>query len=170
MSTIHHLPLVNALLNSLSILFILAGWRYIKQRHYLEHACCMITAFVTSTLFLIFYLIYHFNIPGHHVAFTAVGWPRLVYFFILFTHLPLALILVPLVILTFIPALQRHFDRHKKIARWTLPIWLYVSVTGVLVYLMLYVFYPHQQVSHAPQTAPHLAAPSLLVLDQSISV
>jgi putative membrane protein len=102
----------------------------------------MITAFITSCFFLSCYLIYHFNIPGHHVAFTATGWPRLIYFFILFTHLPLALAVVPLVIMTFIPALQKRFDRHKKIARWTLPIWLYVSVTGVLVYLMLYVLFP----------------------------
>ncbi|OHE77249.1 MAG: hypothetical protein A3F67_06985 [Verrucomicrobia bacterium RIFCSPHIGHO2_12_FULL_41_10] len=105
------------------------------------HACCMMTAFVTSCLFLGCYLFYHFNIPGHHVAFTGQGWPRIIYFFILFTHLPLALILVPLVVMTFTPALRARFDQHKKIARWTLPIWLYVSITGVIVYFMLYVWY-----------------------------
>jgi putative membrane protein len=140
--TISQLPLINALLNSLSAIFIFAGWCFIKSRHPRAHACCMITAFITSCFFLSCYLIYHFNIPGHHVAFTATGWPRLIYFFILFTHLPLALAVVPLVIMTFIPALQKRFDHHKKIARWTLPIWLYVSVTGVLVYLMLYVLFP----------------------------
>ena len=76
------------------------------------------------------------------MAFTAMGWPRALYFLILFTHLPLALIVVPLIIMTFVPALRGRFDRHRKIARWTLPIWLYVSVTGVLVYLMLYVWFP----------------------------
>ncbi|MBX9742475.1 MAG: DUF420 domain-containing protein [Chthoniobacterales bacterium] len=140
--SLSHLPLINALLNALSALFILAGWHYIRRRSYLEHACCMIIAFITSCLFLTCYLIYHFNIPGHHVPFTTPGWPRLIYFFILFTHLPLALILVPLVVMTFTPALQRRFDRHKKIAKWTLPIWLYVSMTGVLVYCMLYLLYP----------------------------
>ena len=140
--TISQLPLLNALLNSLSAFFIFSGWCFIKNRQPRAHACCMITAFLTSCFFLTSYLVYHFNIPGHHVAFTTTGWPRLLYFFILFTHLPLALAVVPLVIMTFIPALQRRFDRHQKIARWTLPIWLYVSVTGVLVYLMLYVLFP----------------------------
>ena len=76
------------------------------------------------------------------MPFTASGWPRIIYFFILFTHLPLALAVVPLVLMTFTPALQNKFDQHKKIARWTLPIWLYVSITGVCVYFMLYVLYP----------------------------
>ena len=141
--TIHQLPVINASLNSLSTLFILSGWYFIKHRRYRAHACCMITAFITSCLFLGCYLFYHFNIPGHHVAFTAQGWPRIIYFLILFTHLPLALILVPLVIMTFIPALRQRFDQHKKIARWTLPIWLYVSITGVIVYCMLYLWYPN---------------------------
>jgi len=141
--TIAQLPLINALLNSVSALFLLGGWYCIKNHRQVAHACCMITAFVTSCLFLTCYLIYHFNIPGHHVAFTAQGWPRGIYFFILFTHLPLALILAPLVLMTFIPALRQRFSQHKKIARWTLPIWLYVSITGVLVYCMLYLWYPN---------------------------
>lgn len=140
---ISQLPFINALLNSLSTLFIITGWCCIKKHHPCAHACCMISAFLTSSLFLTAYLIYHFNIPGHHVAFVALGWPRIIYFVILFTHLPLALTVVPLVIMTFMPALQKRFDQHKKIARWTLPIWLYVSVTGVLVYLMLYVWFPN---------------------------
>ena len=140
--TLVHLPLINALLNSLSALFILMGWYSIRHQRKIPHACCMIAAFITSTFFLSSYLYYHFNIPGHHVAFTAMGWPRALYFLILFTHLPLALIVVPLIIMTFVPALRGRFDRHRKIARWTLPIWLYVSVTGVLVYLMLYVWFP----------------------------
>ena len=141
--TISQLPAINAFLNSVSALFIFGGWYCIKHQRRVAHACCMITAFVTSCLFLTCYLIYHFNIPGHHVAFTGEGWSREVYFFILFTHLPLALILVPLVIMTLVPALGQRFDQHKKIARWTLPIWLYVSITGVLVYCMLYLWYPN---------------------------
>lgn len=136
------LPLINASLNALSALLIVVGWGFIKRQRTVAHASCMILAFLTSCLFLGCYLYYHFNLPGHHVAFTAEGWPRVIYFFILFTHLPLALILVPLVIMTFVPALQQHFSQHKKIARWTLPIWLYVSITGVLVYCMLYLWYP----------------------------
>jgi uncharacterized membrane protein YozB (DUF420 family) len=139
---ISQLPLINALLNSLSALFIIVGWICIKKNFRRAHACCMMSAFVTSCIFLSCYLIYHFNIPGHHIPFMASGWPRIIYFFILFTHLPLALAVVPLVLMTFTPALQNKFDQHKKIARWTLPIWLYVSITGVCVYLMLYVFYP----------------------------
>ena len=135
------LPVINASLNSLSALLLLGGWYCIKHQHRVAYACCMITAFITSVLFLGCYLFYHFNLPGHHVAFTAKGWPRIIYFFILFTHLPLALILVPLVIMTLMPALRQRFDQHKKIARWTLPIWLYVSITGVLVYEMLYVWF-----------------------------
>lgn len=142
MFSLHQLPFFNALLNSMSLVFILAGWFFVKRRWYVAHMSCMLMAFLASSLFLVSYLIYHFNIPGHHVAFTALGWPRLVYFFILFTHLPLALVLIPLIVMTFTPALQQRFDRHKKIAQWTLPIWLYVSITGVAVYLMLYIFYP----------------------------
>ncbi len=140
--TLHSLPSINASLNALSALLILGGWYCIKHQRRVAHAFCMIAAFITSSIFLGCYLYYHFNLPGHHVAFTATGWPRVIYFFILFTHLPLALILVPLVIMTFMPALRQRFDQHKKIARWTLPIWLYVSVTGVLVYFMLYIWFP----------------------------
>lgn len=139
--TLHDLPALNASLNAISAFLLLVGWCCIKKRQRVAHACCMITAFIVSSLFLGCYLYYHFNLPGHHVAFTTPGWPRVIYFFILFTHLPLALLLVPLVVMTFTPALYQHFDKHKKIARWTLPIWLYVSVTGVLVYFMLYVWF-----------------------------
>lgn len=140
-NTLHSLPFINALLNGVSALLLLCGWFFIKRQQRVIHAYCMIAAFIVSCLFLGCYLYYHFHLPGHHVCFTTQGWPRVIYFLILFTHLPLALILVPLVIMTFTPALREHFDKHKKIARWTLPIWLYVSVTGVLVYYMLYVWF-----------------------------
>ncbi len=140
--SLHSLPLLNASLNGLSALLLVSGWCFIKNERRVAHASCMILAFLTSCLFLGCYLYYHFHLPGHHVPFTTPGVPRAVYFFILFTHLPLALILVPLVIMTFMPALRQRFDKHKKMAHWTLPIWLYVSVTGVLVYCMLYLWYP----------------------------
>jgi uncharacterized membrane protein YozB (DUF420 family) len=104
----------------------------------------MSLAIITSTLFLASYLYYHFHVG--HVRFTHEGWSRPLYFIILFTHLSLALSVVPLIALTVTPALQQRFDAHKRIARWTLPIWLYVSVTGVLVYLMLYVWFPSAKI------------------------
>lgn len=102
----------------------------------------MISAFVTSTLFLISYLTYHFSKDLGPTRFQGVGIVRPVYFFILITHTVLAVVIVPMVFVTFSRALKERFDRHRKIARWTLPIWLYVSVTGVIVYLMLYQIYP----------------------------
>ncbi len=138
------LPALNATLNGISTLWILAGVVMIKTEHKRTHALCMMLAIVTSTLFLASYLYYHFHMG--HVRFTHEGWPRPLYFIILFTHLPLALCIVPLIALTVTPALQQRFDAHKRIARWTLPVWLYVSVTGVLVYLMLYVWFPSAKI------------------------
>lgn len=138
------LPAVDATLNSISTLFILCGWFQIRHGHKRAHAACMLSAIVTSSLFLGCYLFYHFH--AGHVLFTHQGWPRTLYFFILFTHLPLAILLVPLIILTVTPALRSRFDAHKRMVRWTLPIWLYVSVTGVLVYLMLYVWFPSTKI------------------------
>ncbi len=100
----------------------------------------MIGAFTTSTLFLISYLVYHSKVGS--VGFQGQGAIRPVYFTILLTHTMLAMVIVPLVFVTFARALKGNFDRHRRIARWTLPIWLYVSVTGVVVYLMLYHLYP----------------------------
>jgi uncharacterized membrane protein YozB (DUF420 family) len=142
--TVHQLPGVNATLNGISTLLIILGWIMIKCHHKRAHALCMLSAIVASALFLGCYLYYHFHVG--HVAFTQTGWPRTLYFFILFTHLPLALTIVPLIALTITPALQQRFDAHKKMARWTLPIWLYVSVTGVLVYLMLYIWFPSAKI------------------------
>ena len=96
----------------------------------------MVSAFTTSTLFLISYLIYHFNVGS--VAFTGQGALRVVYFTILISHVILAALILPLALITLVHALRERFDKHARIARWTLPIWLYVSVTGVVVYLMLY--------------------------------
>lgn len=138
------LPALNATLNGISTLLILTGFTMIKREHKQAHALCMAGAIITSSLFLLSYLYYHYHMG--HVRFTHLGWPRTLYFFILFTHLPLAICVIPLVVLTVTPALQQRFDAHKRMARWTLPIWLYVSVTGVLVYLMLYIWFPSAKI------------------------
>jgi putative membrane protein len=141
---VHDLPRIDATLNGISTLLIIVGWIMIKTEHKRAHALCMASAIVASALFLVCYLYYHFHVG--HVAFTWHGWPRTVYFLILFTHLPLALAILPLLAVTIVPALQQRFDAHKRMARWTLPIWLYVSVTGVLVYLMLYIWFPSAKI------------------------
>ena len=139
---VNDLPAVNATLNALSTLFILAGWVMIRTERKVAHALCMVSALVTSAAFLACYLVYHFLKAGHVTHFTYPGWPKTLYFFILGTHTPLAIVALPLLALTVIPAVRQRFDVHKRMARWTLPVWLYVSVTGVLVYFMLYVWFP----------------------------
>ena len=138
--TVHDLPVVNASLNGLSAVFITAGYLFIRDGKVKQHMTCMISAVVTSTLFLACYLIYHFSVG--FTRFTAPGWIHTFYISMLASHVTLAFATLPLVILTLIPALRKRFDKHKRIARWTLPIWLYVSVTGVLVYMMLYQWFP----------------------------
>ena len=130
------LPAVNATLNAISAAFLAVGWVFIRQRQIHRHRLCMISAFVTSALFLTSYVIYHANVGS--VPFTGQGAIRIVYFTILITHVVLAAVILPLALITLSRALSRRFDRHRKIARWTLPIWLYVSVTGVVIYVMLY--------------------------------
>ena len=139
---IAYLPHFNALLNSTSTLLLLAGWRFIRAGRIEAHRTCQVSALVTSALFLVSYLTYHF----HHGAtkFTGQGIVRPLYFTILLTHTILAVVIVPLILITFYRAVKADFIRHRRIARWTLPLWLYVSVTGVIVYLMLYQIYPTQ--------------------------
>jgi len=134
------LPHLNALLNTTSALLLLAGFRFIRLGRIQAHRNCQVTAVVTSTLFLISYLTYHY----YHGAtrFAGQGLVRPVYFAILISHTILAVVIVPLIIVTLYRAVRRDFLRHRRIARWTLPLWLYVSVTGVIVYLMLYRIYP----------------------------
>lgn len=136
MIDISDLPTVNAILNSLSAGFLTLGFYFIRRGNVEAHHRSMLSAFATSALFLTSYLIYHYNIGSR--PFTGGGWVRGVYFAILITHTVLAVAVVPLAIITLSRALKQRFDKHRKIARWTLPIWLYVSVTGVIVYLMLY--------------------------------
>ena len=130
------LPALNAGLNAAATLLILLGFWLIQQKIWIGHALCMILAMITSTLFLISYLIYH----AHHgsTPFPGQGWIRPVYFSILITHTLLAVVIVPMVLRTFYFAIRGRFDRHRRWARWTFPIWLYVSVTGVVIYWMLY--------------------------------
>ena len=130
------LPAVNATLNSIATVFLFVGWRFIRRGEIERHRACMISAFVTSALFLISYVVYHANVGS--VPFQGQGAARGVYFSILITHIILAALILPLALVTLSRALSRRFDRHRAIARWTLPIWLYVSVTGVVIYVMLY--------------------------------
>lgn len=136
------LPPINASLNALSTIFIVAGLALIKRERKLAHTVCMIAALVTSTLFLACYLSYHIAKGGVVTRFTHEGWPRIVYFFILGTHTPLAMVALPFIIMAVTRAFQARYDSHRRWARWAAPIWLYVSVTGVLVYFMLYVWFP----------------------------
>jgi len=137
---ISYLPHLNAFLNTTSALFLIAGYRFIRAGFIRPHRHCQIAALVTSTCFLISYLTYHY----YHgdTLFLGQGIVRPFYFAILITHVILAIVIVPLVLITVYRAARGDFIRHRRIARWTLPLWLYVSVTGVIVYLMLYRIYP----------------------------
>ena len=130
------LPTLNAILNSTSAILLIAGWRLIKRKRIDAHRACMIGALATSTLFLISYLYYHY----HHgsTRFAGTGALRAIYLTILLTHTVLAAGILPLILVTVARALKQNFAAHRKVARWTMPLWLYVSVTGVVVYLMLY--------------------------------
>jgi len=134
------LPPLNAFLNATSAVLLVAGYRFIRQRNVRAHRACMIAAFTVSVLFLLSYLTYHYHVGT--TRFPQQGWVRLVYFAILISHTALAALVPFLALITLFRALKEQFLRHKWIARWTLPIWLYVSVTGVVVYLMLYHLYP----------------------------
>ncbi len=130
------LPALNATLNAISFVLLTTGWLLIKSGRRQAHKRCMIAALVMSALFLTSYVIYH--LEAGSVPFQKTGWIRTVYFLVLIPHVILAVAIVPMVVITVSRALSKRFDKHKKIARWTLPLWLYVSVTGVIVYLMLY--------------------------------
>ena len=136
-----YLPHLNAFLNGTSAVLLTTGYSFIRARNVIAHRACQIAALVVSLLFLVSYLTYHY----HHGAtrFLGTGFVRPLYFTILTTHTILAVAIVPLVVLSFYRAFRGDFIRHRRIARVTLPLWLYVSVTGVIVYLMLYHIYPH---------------------------
>lgn len=132
-------PVINATLNGTSAVLLVAAHGMIKRGRMAMHRALMLTAVTTSTLFLISYVYYHAHVGS--VRFQGRGWSRPVYFSILISHTILAATIVPLVIITLSRALRERFDRHVAIARWTYPLWLYVSVTGVVIYFMLYHFF-----------------------------
>lgn len=140
MLSIQDLPAVNATLNGTGTVLLCFGYYFIRRRKINAHRLCMLAALATSVLFLTSYLIYHAHIGSN--PFQGTGLVRPIYFAILITHTVLAAAVPVLAVLTLVRALRGRFDRHVRIARWTLPIWLYVSVTGVVIYLMLYQFYP----------------------------
>ena len=130
------LPALNATLNTISTVLLITGWVFIRRGDRRKHKACMIAALITSGLFLTSYVIYHAQVGS--VPFRRTGWIRTVYFSVLIPHVILAAAVVPPILITVSRGLSAKYDKHRQIARWTLPIWLYVSVTGVIVYLMLY--------------------------------
>jgi len=142
------LPVVNACLNGLSAMLLGWGYYYIRRKNQEAHRKCMIAALVSSILFLISYITYHsylaYYLHQGPTVFRNPAWFRPVYLAILLTHTLLAVVIVPLAIVTLSRALRERFDHHRKIARWTWPIWMYVSVTGVVIYLLLYQIFPQR--------------------------
>jgi uncharacterized membrane protein YozB (DUF420 family) len=134
-------PVLNASLNGASAAFLLTGRVLIANRRMAAHRVCMIAAVVASALFLACYLFFHFKVGN--ILFLGQGWARPVYFAILISHVILAMVIVPLAIVTLNRGLRARYDKHRAIARWTWPLWMYVSITGVIVYLMLYQWFPH---------------------------
>jgi uncharacterized membrane protein YozB (DUF420 family) len=137
--SVYDLPAVNATLNGISAVLLAIGYVLIRRRRIQQHRRVMLAAFTVSCLFLVCYVIYHYNAGSK--PFPGQGPVRTVYFFILITHIVLAALVPPMAIVTLVRGLRERFDSHARLARWTLPIWLYVSVTGVIVYWMLYRLY-----------------------------
>jgi len=134
------LPALNACLNGASAVLLISGYIFIRRKQQAPHAKCMVGAVICSVLFLISYLTYHSR--AGTTKFVNPAWFRPVYLTLLISHMILAVAIVPMVIITLSRALRARFDKHKVIARWTWPIWMYVSITGVIVYLLLYKIYP----------------------------
>jgi uncharacterized membrane protein YozB (DUF420 family) len=140
--SIKDLPVVDAGLNSLSAVFLAAGYYFIKKKNQTAHRNCMVAAFVTSVIFLACYLTYHFNVGT--TRFLEPPWFRPIYLAILIPHEILAMLIVPLILITLNRAFREKFDAHRRIAKWTWPLWMYVSVTGVLLYYLLYIKFPQR--------------------------
>ena len=137
--TVEDLPTLNATLNGLSAVLLSTGYVFIRRKDRYRHKLCMLAAFAMSVLFLISYVVYHAQVGSK--PFPGQGAMRVIYFIVLVPHVLLAATIVPLALITLSRGLANRVDPHRRIARWTLPIWLYVSVTGVIVYLMLYQMY-----------------------------
>jgi putative membrane protein len=142
--TVHDLPASNAFFNGLAGVFLAFGYYFVKRGKVIAHRNCMIAAVCSSVLFLTGYLTYHIGMHGGVTRFQNPEWFRPIYLTILITHLILAIVILPLIIITLTFALRQRFDKHKRIARWTWPLWMYVSVTGVLIYLLLYQIFPQK--------------------------
>ena len=146
--TISDLPAVNASLNALSFVFLTCGYIFIKREKKIAHRNCMISACATTVIFLACYITYHVGmkrVHGEaHTRFLEPAWFRPWYLVLLFTHVVAAVAIVPMVLITLSRALRERFDAHKRIARWTWPLWMYVSVTGVMVYFILYHIFPQR--------------------------
>jgi uncharacterized membrane protein YozB (DUF420 family) len=140
MPALADLPALNAVLNATSAILLSAGYRFIRRRQITAHKRCMLASCATSALFLMSYLTYHYYVGS--MPFRGQGWVRPLYFTILISHTMLAAAIVPLVLITLFRAWKADFRKHARLARWTWPIWMYVSVTGVIIYLMLYQFFP----------------------------
>jgi uncharacterized membrane protein YozB (DUF420 family) len=139
--SVEQMPALNATLNGLATVFLLFGYFFIKRENREAHKKCMIAAFVTSAVFLSCYLWYHYHSPGHTVLRHPTAWINWLYYIILISHIILAVTIVPMILFTLNHARLERFDKHKRIAKITWPLWMYVSVTGVVVYLFLYVFF-----------------------------
>ncbi len=137
MISVTDLPLVNAILNGVSSVFLICGYVKIKNGNKDAHKKLMLAALISSALFLTSYLIYHFNVGS--VPYPYYDWSRKLYFAILIPHVILAVVMTPMIIIGVTFAFKSKFQKHKKLMRWTFPIWVYVSVTGVIIYLMLYI-------------------------------
>ena len=141
--TVSDLPALNATLNAISTCLLTAGFVFIKRGQIHSHRACMVSAFGVSMVFLATYVLHKVLVRGVHTPFGGEGFVRAFYYAMLFSHILLAMVIVPLVLVTFRHALRGRYDVHSRWARWTFPIWYYVSVTGVLVYLFLYKWFPH---------------------------
>lgn len=147
--TIYDLPAVNASLNTIATILLATGYVFIKRGRRDAHRNCMVGALICSTVFLGCYVYYHYSMKKlhgeAHTRFLNPEWFRPIYLTILFTHLVCAIAIVPMIIVTVVRAAKGQFERHKKIARWTWPVWMYVSITGVLIYFLLYQIFPQQR-------------------------
>ena len=136
-----YFPALNATLNGTSAVLLLIGRMLIKRGKMAAHRTCMIAAMISSAVFLACYLFFHYE--AGNILFLGQGWVRPLYFTILISHVTLAIVIVPMAIITLSRGLKARYHQHRAIARWTWPLWMYVSITGVIVYFMLYQWFPH---------------------------
>lgn len=135
-------PFLHGCLNALVSVLLVVGWVFIHKKNVAAHKACMLIATAASAIFLTSYVVYHVTAGVHTAKFTHQGFVRYLYFFILIPHVILAAVTLPMILKTLWHAHKNDLEKHRRLAKWTMPLWLYVAVTGVLVYLMLYVWYP----------------------------